>query len=127
MERIGMRIVCLCLGLIAWAGAAEPRQLWLVLGAPGEEMFAKDFAQQAERWRAGAERAGDSEVLEIGDRSAFERAIHSGEANRSPELWIVLIGHGTFDGRTAKFNLEGPDVSAPNSPDGSKRGRRRSS
>ena len=25
-------------------------------------------------------------------------------------LWIVLIGHGTFDGREAKFNLRGPDV-----------------
>ncbi len=24
-------------------------------------------------------------------------------------LWIVLIGHGTFDGREAKFNLRGPD------------------
>lgn len=27
-------------------------------------------------------------------------------------LWLVLIGHGTFDGRSAKFNLRGPDVSA---------------
>jgi hypothetical protein len=27
-------------------------------------------------------------------------------------LWLVLIGHGTFDGRTAKFNLRGPDISA---------------
>ncbi|MDB5297815.1 MAG: hypothetical protein JWO31_3798, partial [Phycisphaerales bacterium] len=27
-------------------------------------------------------------------------------------LWLVLIGHGTFDGREAKFNLRGPDVSA---------------
>ena len=28
------------------------------------------------------------------------------------ELWIVLIGHGTFDGKDAKFNLAGPDISA---------------
>jgi hypothetical protein len=28
------------------------------------------------------------------------------------ELWIVLLGHGTFDGREAKFNLHGPDLSA---------------
>jgi hypothetical protein len=26
-------------------------------------------------------------------------------------LWLVLIGHGTFNGREAKFNLRGPDVS----------------
>ena len=32
-------------------------------------------------------------------------------AGREP-LWLVLIGHGTFDGREAKFNLRGPDVSA---------------
>ncbi len=28
------------------------------------------------------------------------------------ELWLVLIGHGTFDGQSAKFNLRGPDISA---------------
>jgi hypothetical protein len=28
------------------------------------------------------------------------------------ELWIVLIGHGTYDGHAAKFNLRGPDISA---------------
>ena len=30
----------------------------------------------------------------------------------SEPLWLVFIGHGTFDGRQAKFNLRGPDVSA---------------
>ena len=30
---------------------------------------------------------------------------------KSP-LWLVLIGHGTFDGHAAKFNLRGPDVEA---------------
>lgn len=27
-------------------------------------------------------------------------------------LWIVLLGHGTFDGRTGAFNLVGPDLTA---------------
>lgn len=26
------------------------------------------------------------------------------------ELWLVLIGHGTFDGQDARFNLPGPDL-----------------
>ncbi|HEY1068315.1 MAG TPA: hypothetical protein VGE52_19475, partial [Pirellulales bacterium] len=30
----------------------------------------------------------------------------------SRTTWLVLIGHGTFDGKTARFNLRGPDVSA---------------
>jgi hypothetical protein len=33
-------------------------------------------------------------------------------ARPAGELWIVFIGHGTYDGRTAKFNLRGPDISA---------------
>ncbi len=33
-------------------------------------------------------------------------------AGREP-LWLVLIGHGTFDGREAKFNLRGPDRDRP--------------
>ena len=33
-------------------------------------------------------------------------------ANPAGELWLVFIGHGTFDGRSAKFNLRGPDISA---------------
>jgi hypothetical protein len=28
------------------------------------------------------------------------------------ELWLVFAGHGTFDGKEARFNLSGPDVSA---------------
>jgi hypothetical protein len=27
---------------------------------------------------------------------------------------VLLIGHGTFDGDVAKFNLVGPDLTAPN-------------
>jgi hypothetical protein len=39
----------------------------------------------------------------------------SSEPQESPnELWLVLIGHGTFDGKQAKFNLRGPDLSATN-------------
>lgn len=36
-------------------------------------------------------------------------------ASQTPSLeplWIVLLGHGTYDGRSARFNLPGPDISA---------------
>ena len=35
-------------------------------------------------------------------------------ATAGPEdvIFVVLIGHGTFDGRVAKFNLPGPDMTA---------------
>jgi hypothetical protein len=38
-------------------------------------------------------------------------AVHA-ERPDADVLWLVLLGHGTFDGDVAKFNLRGPDVSA---------------
>jgi len=32
-------------------------------------------------------------------------------------LWITVIGHGTYDGRTARFNLRSPDVTAGKTAD----------
>jgi hypothetical protein len=33
-------------------------------------------------------------------------------ARSDDELFVILIGHGTFDGRQAAFNLPGPDLTA---------------
>ncbi|MGE0444207.1 MAG: C13 family peptidase [Vicinamibacterales bacterium] len=47
-------------------------------------------------------------------RVEIEKAIGTFAAAASPEdvVYIVLIGHGSFDGRDAKINLPGPDLSA---------------
>ena len=34
------------------------------------------------------------------------------EATAEDAVYVVLIGHGSYDGKTAKFNLPGPDISA---------------
>jgi len=34
------------------------------------------------------------------------------QATPEDAVYVVLIGHGSYDGKTAKFNLPGPDVSA---------------
>ena len=46
------------------------------------------------------------------DLSALKQALAQEPKKSGAELWLVLIGHGTFDGQAAKFNLRGPDVSA---------------
>ncbi|MFO0427272.1 MAG: hypothetical protein ACK526_11970 [Planctomyces sp.] len=47
------------------------------------------------------------------DLMKFHQALKDEVSRKSNEaLWIVLIGHGTFDGRTAAFNLVGPDLTA---------------
>jgi hypothetical protein len=40
---------------------------------------------------------------------AFDVLVRAGEDD---PVMIVLIGHGSFDGRVAKFNLRGPDMTA---------------
>lgn len=93
----------------------------VAVGAAGNEEFGKLFAQWAELWRSAAER-GNAHFVAIGleapaaevpdrDRLAAVIAEHASAGDDSP-LWIILIGHGTYDGRDAKFNLRGPDVSA---------------
>ncbi len=46
------------------------------------------------------------------DRQHLRRTLENQPKQGTAPLWLVLIGHGTFDGRTARFNLRGPDLSA---------------
>ena len=40
------------------------------------------------------------------------KALIQAEPKDGPQpFWLVLIGHGTFDGHEARFNLRGPDGS----------------
>ena len=60
---------------------------------------------------------GDSEFDQAcdDDRSTSEDSFIEllEQQNEATEpLWLVLIGHGTFDGRAARFNLSGPDLAA---------------
>ena len=104
------------------AKALTPRKptVIVVVGAEGAVTYEKLFQEWADRWIVSAKQAGH-EVIAIGrkasdsnevDRTRFQSAIAAASTEKSAELWIVLIGHGTFDKREAKFNLRGPDVSA---------------
>ena len=62
--------------------------------------------------KAGAESILIGQRTEAGvtDRDRLHSVlVEQSKASRQP-LWIVLIGHGTYDGREAKFNLRGADV-----------------
>jgi hypothetical protein len=90
----------------------------VVVGAPGTKEYGARFSGWADRWKALATRAGGRPVVvgldaagSTDDRQRLAEAVAREAAGPSP-LWLVVIGHGTFDGRTAKLNLRGPDVSA---------------
>src|SRR5262245_5791805 len=58
---------------------------------------------------------GDTHVTGKATREEFIKAFDgfAKKAGADDLVFIVLIGHGSDDNRTAKFNLPGPDISAP--------------
>ncbi len=100
------------------APVAEQATVLVVRGAAGETEFLPDLVLQTDAWEKAAARAG-ARFVAIGvdddqgrDRARWQEALAAEPVAGPGELWLVLIGHGTFDGREAKFNLRGPDVSA---------------
>jgi len=91
----------------------------IVVGAAGEEEYGKHFAEWAAAWDGACARAGTSH-RSIGlttnqpaaDREQLREVLANEPKEGGGELWLVLLGHGTYDGKEAKFNLRGPDVSS---------------
>jgi hypothetical protein len=116
------KLVGLCLLVIVFmmslglANAAQRDvEVLIVSGAPGDDEYAEKFEKQVTTWKAACEKAEVS-VSIIGkdehDAETLEAALKKAEAKTTGQMWLVLIGHGTFDNRAVKFNLRGPDVSA---------------
>ena len=114
-----MNALTLIAAMLLTAPAERPQTVIVVVGAAGEKQYAERFNTWADRWEAAADKAG-AKLVRIGsgqktstaDRDVLKQ--HLNEAAKQPPqaLWLVLIGHGTFDGRKAKLNLRGPDVTA---------------
>ena len=93
---------------------AAPRELdvVLVLGAPGTEEYGKKFNTQVDAWTNACTKAGITPALVRGEKTTEELERRLTASDPAHSLWLVLIGHGTFDGREAKFSAEGPDFDA---------------
>jgi hypothetical protein len=93
-------------------------KLVLIVGSPGSEEYGQMFALWAEQWREVAKQA-NAELVEIGvttdgetsDLELIRSTIAKSVAEKDARpLWLVFVGHGTFQLNVAKFNLRGPDV-----------------
>jgi hypothetical protein len=88
----------------------------VVLGAQGTEEYGKRFKEAADAWQgACAKAAAKFEIIgtakdNADDAKLLEERLKAEHAKTTGALWLVFIGHGTFDGREAKFNLRGADV-----------------
>ena len=121
-----MAMLVLCVLMVAAPAAASERYALIVSGANGEASYADQYGQ----WR-------QSTVTALLERLAFDEAnvitlFDGGDANHTSTaagvrralgslrakmraddvLLVLMIGHGSFDGTEAKFNLVGPDLSS---------------
>ncbi len=113
-----MLTLWLSIGLGAFsASPGDTSRVIVVVGAPGTPEYASQFRAWADLWKTAASR-GQADATTIGlddhpgstDRDRLKGLLAEAAGAATAPLWIVLIGHGTFDGRAAKFNLRGPDV-----------------
>jgi hypothetical protein len=123
----------LLIGLIWFFPAAASGQdthLLLITGVSGEEAIAAQYTKWGASIVDGAKKRGvpaaniiylaeatEKDAARIKARSTREsvtQALTDMAARAKPgdEVFILLIGHGSFDGQVGSFNLPGPDLTA---------------
>jgi hypothetical protein len=132
MTGVRRRVLCgvLALGWLhvaASLAAAQDRYAVLIFGAPGGDPYVQTYARweavvvQALQGRLGFDpahvlvlsgAASDPERRSTADivRRTFERLRST--VGRDDLLLVLLVGHGSAEGPSAKFNLVGPDLDA---------------
>jgi hypothetical protein len=116
----GMNMTLLLAALSLIGSDVPARQtVVVVVGAPGTDEYGTQFLEWSERWQSATKQAeadfvsiGTDESGELSDRERLQRQLEQTASEATEPLWLVLIGHGTFDGKVAKFNLRGVDVTA---------------
>ncbi len=108
-----LRIVAgaaLLFGASAW-GAAHSL---IVSGLGGEPKYAENFATLAES-AAERARAAGAQVTLLTGAAATQTAIRAAlrdlasAAAETDSVAVLLLGHGSYDGETYRFNVPGPD------------------
>ena len=104
------------LGAFAGDEPEDRASVIIAIGAPGEAGYAEVFAKWAGNWQSAGARAGaKTTTLQGDDKQSLIRlreVLESEPKDGGAALWLVLLGHGSFDGRDAKFNLPGDDLAA---------------
>jgi hypothetical protein len=122
---VASAVLCSC--LVATPAVAQNRWAVIVSGASGGEKY----AEQMNTWRGDLRTALINryqfkpefvkifvdETAPAGDKGSAENVRRFfGELKKSSTkddfILVILLGHGTFDGDVAKFNLVGPDMTA---------------
>ncbi|HYE87710.1 MAG TPA: hypothetical protein VEA16_15210, partial [Vicinamibacterales bacterium] len=112
---------------VAGSAAAQDRWAVLVSGASGGEKYAEQMATWRNELRTALinryqfkpefVKVFVDEAATAGERGTAENvrkqfAEIKKAATKDDLIFVVMLGHGTYDGDVAKFNLVGPDMTA---------------
>jgi hypothetical protein len=112
---------CAIVAALPVSSAAQQTHILVVVGVPGDEEHAQKFQKWATTFTDAARKKDavpDGNITLLADRQAtresVEKAVAALAARATPTdgVVILLIGHGSFDGRQAAFNLPGPDLTS---------------
>ncbi len=122
------KIAFFALAFFMPAFARAEKKVVIIAGLGGEEVFQKRFAAESEQlYRVLQSQFGykpedlillasPSDSLAVPARANDATTIRSvfkklaSELGEDSELLVFLIGHGSFDGEWARFNIPGPDL-----------------
>lgn len=117
-------LFCVALAPLRGSAAGDERYALVITGATGGRNYAEQYAQWSEalsktlveKLQFDPSRVTRLSETDVADQAAtaanVRRVLASIRQQLGPEdlLFVMLIGHGTFDGVDAKFNLVGPDI-----------------
>ena len=122
MKYVASLVLILFVSAASVAQQTDPNKFAVIInGAGGEAEYAKQFTEWttqlntvlSQRYGFDAKRI---KVLseKLANAEEVKRTFGSlkSELDTNNVLFLFLIGHGSFDGKEAKFNLVGPDLSA---------------
>jgi hypothetical protein len=98
---------------------AQQTHLLVITGVPGDDEHAQKFQQWATTFVDAAKKndaVPDNNITLLGDKQATKAGVEKAFADLGSRVkpgdaaFILLIGHGSFNGTQAAFNLPGPDL-----------------
>lgn len=122
MKYIASFVLILFISASSVAQKIDPNKFAVIINGPGGE---PEYAKQFTEWTTSlnsvlAQRYGfdPKQIKVLSEKTANAEEVKRTFATLKSQLdannvvFLFLIGHGSFDGKEAKFNLVGPDLSA---------------
>jgi hypothetical protein len=128
-----LRLISLVFLLLGSASVARAQEthLLVITGVSGDEEHAKLFHQLATRFIDAAKKkdgVADANIIYLAEKPDADPGRIRGRSNKdgiekafadlaaavkpNDEVYVILFGHGSFDGKVASFNIPGPDLTA---------------